>query len=132
MRFTNRFIRLLYYWLPPIAWMAFIFFLSSRRSVGVTQTYLYDFIIFKSLHVIEYAILFLLLFRALHSIKMRLDLRYVIAVAVSILYGASDEIHQLMTPTRTGRIRDIFIDTGGIILMYIVVRKFYRYIKKLL
>jgi len=46
------------YWLPPIAWMIMLFIFSSRQSIAVTHEFTSDFIIFKTLHIIEYAMLF--------------------------------------------------------------------------
>ena len=38
-----------------------------------------------------------------------------IAAFIGILYCATDEIHQLFVPQRSGEIRDVLIDTGGVI-----------------
>src|SRR3990170_4609120 len=59
-----RFVR---YWLPMIGWMAVIFFLSGRSSVQVADEPLLNFIFFKTLHVIEYSILYILTLRALRQ-----------------------------------------------------------------
>lgn len=123
MALRHKFFYILFYWLPPLLWMGFIFFLSSQHKVSFTRSYTPDFIIFKTLHMIEYAALFFLLFRAFHSIRKELYFSYMTAMAIAILYAASDEIHQLFVASRTGTIRDIFIDAGGIIIMYIVVRR---------
>lgn len=122
--------RFLYYWAPAIAWMAAIFFFSSRQRLGVTQTYVYDFIIFKTLHVIEYSILFFLVFRAIHSTRLSLSRQYLYAVVFSVFYAASDEIHQLFTATRQGTVRDILIDTAGIMITYGLMRKFRKFIDR--
>lgn len=122
----------IFYWAPPLLWMGFIFFLSSRQKISVTHTYASDFAIFKTLHMIEYAILFFLLFRAAYSLRKSLYNSNLFAMICSILFAASDEIHQLFVATRQGTVRDIFIDTIGIIIMYIVVRKFGKFIKFLL
>ncbi|MBI4973430.1 VanZ family protein [Candidatus Roizmanbacteria bacterium] len=130
MRYRNIFFRILRYWIPPLLWMMFIFFLSSQHRVGFTKTYLYDFIIFKSLHMIEYAILYFLFFRAFHSIKLSLVYQLVYPVVVSIFFAASDEIHQLFVTSREGTIRDVLIDTVGIIIMYILIRKNLKFLKR--
>jgi VanZ family protein len=117
-------------WAPPFLWMVFIFSLSSQRSVGITHTYLYDFMIFKSIHMIEYAILYLLFFRAFYSLKLSLVYQLILPVVISIFFAASDEIHQLFVVSREGTIRDILIDTAGIIIMYISVRKNLKFFKR--
>lgn len=123
-------ISFLYYWLPPFLWMMFIFSLSSRHSISVTHTFVYDFMIFKTLHVLEYAALFVLFFRAFHSTKLHLTLQFTYAIVCSIMFAATDEIHQLFVATRQGKIQDILIDTIGIILMYILVKKNLTFVKR--
>ena len=126
----NRFIR---YWLPPIAWMALIFTLSSRPHISVSEEYITNFIIFKSLHMIEYATLFSLLFRALYSQKSKktpLSTIMTRAALFAVLYGATDELHQLFVPTREGTIRDVIIDSAGIFLMYIYIKHNIHWLKR--
>jgi len=112
--------------------MLFIFSLSSNQSVSVTRTYLYDFFIFKTLHMIEYAILFFLVFRAFHSLRYSTELSSLLSVLWSVMFATTDEVHQLFVATRQGRIRDIFIDLAGIIIMYIVVKKYIKLFKRVL
>lgn len=117
-------------WAPPFLWMVFIFSLSSQRSVGVTHTYIYDFMIFKSIHMIEYAVLYFLFFRAFFSLKLSLVYQFIFPVVISIFFAASDEIHQLFVTSREGTIRDVLIDTVGIIIMYILIRKNLKFFKR--
>lgn len=103
------------YWIPVIAWMAVIFFLSGRSSVQVAQEPYINFIFFKTLHVIEYSILFALSVRALRKSYMFSSHTYVYLTAfiVTVLYAVSDEVHQLYVPSREGRLRDVIIDAVG-------------------
>lgn len=55
-----------------------------------------------------------------------------VALAVSVLYAVSDEIHQIFVVGRSGQISDVFLDTCGIIfgilfmnLAFFVVKKLY-------
>jgi len=106
-------------WGPAIACMVLIFLMSSRPRFGVTQEYVFDFLIFKSLHVIEYFILYVLLVRAFYkSQKYTLKKSITIAVVFCLLYAISDELHQTLVPTRDGTLRDIFIDSIGIFIGY--------------
>src|SRR3989344_6509481 len=118
----KRISRIIFYWLPPTIWMTLIFFLSSRLRVSVTGEFLFDFIFFKSLHMIEYAILYFLLFRAFYSIKnqqLAIGNKFLYPLFISILYALSDEVHQTFVPTREGKVRDVIFDTAGILLIYI-------------
>lgn len=128
-------LRFLSYWIPPIIWMVLIFYFSSRLRTSVTGAFLFDFLIFKSLHVIEYAILYFLLFRAFHSInnsQLNLNNKFLIPLTLSIIYAITDEFHQTLVPTREGKIRDVLIDALGVFLMYIYIKYYLKKLKKLL
>ncbi|MBP9691345.1 VanZ family protein, partial [Candidatus Woesebacteria bacterium] len=95
--------KLLWYWGPPIALMSIIFYLSSRQSIAVSDEFTVNFIVFKSLHLIEYALLFFLLFRAYYSTLSRNNMKriFLYAFVTALLYAISDEMHQTLVPTRT-------------------------------
>ena len=124
--------RIVYYWLPPIIWMGGIYYMSSQKSITITQNVVTDFVTFKTLHIIEYAFLFFLLYRAFQSIKYLQEVVIGISVFfVTIGYSITDELHQLSIPTRQGRLRDICIDIIGMLIMYAIIKKV-RMVKKLL
>lgn len=97
--------------LPAIIWMLFIFYLSSVPTSGVGPSGFWRFIFFKSLHLIEYAILFLLIRFAGFSNKYSLLLSYI--------YAVSDEVHQYFVVGRSGMFRDTLFDLTGAFLAYI-------------
>ena len=43
-------------WAPAVAWMGIIFLFSSRQRIVVAPQETINFLIFKTLHVIEYFI----------------------------------------------------------------------------
>lgn len=107
--------------LPPFAWMVFIFFLSSQQKIAVSSNYWFSFFIFKSLHIIEYGTLFILWYFALDRANFDSDenkKRLRLAIILSFIYAIFDEFHQTLVPSREGRARDIFIDFLGIILFW--------------
>ncbi len=112
--------KLIWYWGPPLALMMFIFYLSSRQRVSISEVYTINFVVFKSLHIIEYAILYFFVFRALYNSLDRKNMRriYLLAIAITFLYAVSDEVHQTFVPTRNGSGRDIVIDSIGIFLSF--------------
>ena len=121
-----------YYWLPPFLWMGIIFYMSSQKSITVTSSVATDFVTFKTLHMVEYALLFFLFYRAFQSIKkIQNNIYPLFAFAIALLYSITDELHQLSIPTRQGRVRDIFFDFAGMLLMYVIIKKV-TLIKKLL
>ena len=101
-------------WLPPLIWMALIFYGSSRQRIQVADQFWLNFLFFKTLHLLEYGILFLLWHLPLYNRGYSSKL----AAFLSIVYGISDEIHQKFVPTRTGRLRDVFIDALGVLIFW--------------
>jgi VanZ family protein len=72
----------------------------------------------KCAHLSEYAVLALLLWRAIHRPNRNSPRPWKwdeagLALAVVFAYAASDEFHQIFVPTRTPLITDVFIDTSG-------------------
>ncbi len=123
--------KIINYWLPPIIWMFLIFILSSRQSISVADRYIINFLLFKLLHIIEYAILYLLVFRAFNNKKGK-KIHYLMPFIISFSYAAIDEIHQSFVPTREGKIRDVLIDTIGIVLMYSYIKNHLNVVRKYL
>lgn len=103
--------------------MAIIFALSSRQRIAVSEEYVLNFVIFKTLHMVEYAVLYILLVRAfLEGKKTNRESSMKKAFIVAVVYAASDEFHQTLVPTREGTIRDVFIDTAGITIMFFFLK----------
>ncbi len=117
--------KFVYYWLPAFAWMIIIFLMSSRTRVTLTESYWTDFAFFKTLHITEYAILNTLLFRAFYSEKLSLKQSLVYAICISLFYAFTDEFHQTYIPSRTGTLRDVLIDSVGILgVSFFILQKF--------
>lgn len=128
----HKLLRIIYYWLPPFTWMGVIFFMSSQKSISITTNVAADFTTFKTLHMIEYAFLFFLFYRAFQSIKnIQRKFWTICAFVISMFYSLTDELHQLYIPSRQGRLRDILFDIAGMVVMYVIIRKV-RHIQKLL
>ena len=82
------------------------------------QESLYDdltFYIRKSAHFTEYAVLGVLVFWCLYKLKDK-RLRTACAVLLGSLYSATDELHQLFSEWRSCELRDMLIDTGGVLV----------------
>jgi VanZ family protein len=88
--------------------MAFIYYLSGQPTTGIGGNELNRFLVLKSFHLIEYAILAMFLFLAFR--------RASIVIIISYLYALSDEFHQSFVPNREGRFRDTLIDLVGIFI----------------
>ncbi len=109
-----------------VAWMLFIFYMSSfDSSVSASQSNLVvdtlctlfknfdknlvSLIVRKFAHFTEYLILGML---CLNMIK-KCGLKNCLAILICVLYAASDEIHQIFVPGRSCRVMDILLDSFG-------------------
>lgn len=109
------------YWLPVLLWALVIFSFSSYSVGSATQIYWKDFAIKKTAHMVEYAILTVLNYRALLAQGIKTTNAALVAMLISVIYGASDEYHQSFTPGREPKVRDVIFDTiGSILAMYVV------------
>ena len=110
-------------WLPVIIWAGLIFCLSSIPSLKTNLKY--DFILRKIAHIVEYFIFTFLLYRAFKgSFNMSIFQLFIYPFTLSFLYAVSDEFHQSFVPGRSASIRDVLIDTIGILGFYIAVKIF--------
>lgn len=81
--------------------------------------------------MIEYGLLFFLIFRAIYkTTHTALRHQFVTSFLIAFLYAVSDELHQTFVPTRSGTIRDIVIDTAGISIVYLFLKRYLDFIKK--
>jgi VanZ family protein len=97
-------------WVPPIVYMMLIFHLSSEsRPLPALTARVWD----KLLHLIEYGGLGLLLCRALLGEGLGWLAALLAAIALTSIYGATDEWHQMFTPLRTADVHDWVADTLG-------------------
>lgn len=93
--------------------MAAIFFVS-----GMSQAPLPSDVSDKHAHAAAYLLMAVLAVRAVHGgLPARVTLRGAwLALAITVLYGASDEGHQWFVPGRSADLLDLLADaTGGLI-----------------
>jgi VanZ family protein len=103
-------IRRLGLWTPPIIYMMVIFLLSALSNpMPAVTTHVWD----KLLHLTEYGGLALLFCRALVGEGLGWLATMLAAIALTSMYGASDEWHQMFTPMRSADVRDWVADTLG-------------------
>jgi VanZ family protein len=119
---------------PVFLWIAVIFYLSSDSgSMTQTSRFLRPLVLFffpdiseaslqiihgfvrKSAHVVEYAVLALLVLRAMWTSHFEVLRRYkfVIPVLFVIAIASIDEFNQSFLSSRTGTARDVLLDTAG-------------------
>jgi len=98
-------------WAPVLAWAVLIFTLSSFPRLPSGPPQITD----KHAHLIVYAVLAMLLVRALargawSGVTTRVA---VIAFVAATVYGASDELHQHFVPNRSVSMADLIADGAG-------------------
>lgn len=80
----------------------------------------------KLVHLLYYMILCYLVQRALRrqvQFPKLAEHPFLYGFIVTVLYGATDEFHQLFTPGRHGQLSDVFIDSLGAMLSFIAIRR---------
>jgi len=126
-------------WLLVILWAAAIFLLSNNPDpYGLLPEKIYQWVykthitgirLTKILgllgHMVQFGILAVLLVRAL-AWPGALSPRHVwLSILLSVLYGLTDEIHQIFIPGRAFQWLDLFMDSLGILLglsLYVFVQ----------
>src|SRR5437762_4034156 len=131
------------YWLPLLIWVCVIFLGSTDvLSAEHTSRFMVPFLLWlkpemspekilfflivmrKSAHVSEYAILALLLWRALRSGPtpgVKMSTLFGAALLACSLFAASDEFHQSFVKSRTPSVRDVMLDVAGAVFGLLIV-----------
>jgi len=132
---------ILWYWLPAVAWMAMVFGAStdtfSAKNTGEVlhavlawifgqinaATFgLLHFLVRKSAHFTEYAILSALWFRALRVHLTLWRVRWaLIGLIISLSVAIVDEVHHSFVPSRTSSARDVLLDFCGALFAQILI-----------
>lgn len=115
-------------WLPVLIWTLLIFKFSSGSIPKASPDYWQDFAVKKFGHILLFGILAVFLYRGFLSENMDKKKAAIWSIALSTLYGASDEFHQSFTQGREGRIRDIVFDGVGASIFIFVT---YNFLQKL-
>lgn len=123
------------YYLPAIIWMIFIFIMSNTTGTNSAnqsnffveiitnfikiEPSILSFIIRKTAHMSEYAILLLLIYYGLSKNKFNFQLLN--SFIITFFYACSDEFHQLFISGRSGQFKDVLIDSCGALIMLIII-----------
>jgi VanZ family protein len=100
-------------WAPVVLWAAVIFALSSMPGLG-TGLGVWDTVLRKGAHLTEYALLAVLLLRALG--------RELPAFLLGLAYAGTDELHQHFVRGRHASPFDVAIDAVGLALGLLVLQ----------
>jgi VanZ family protein len=103
--------------------------LISVKTLGLTG--FVEFIIRKSAHVTEYAILGVLIYQSLRLIFPRFRGISLISISLCYLYAITDEYHQSFVADRTPLFADVLLDTGGAtlgILLFMIISRIFMFL----
>jgi VanZ family protein len=110
--------RALSLWLPVVLWAGLIFALSAVPDLG-TGLGGWDLVLRKTAHAAEFAVLGLLLARAVG--------RELPALLLGIVYAVTDEVHQSFVPGRLGSVWDVLLDSVGVAFGVFLMRRVRNY-----
>jgi len=122
-------------WLPLFLWMALMFFgstdlMSAEHTSRILTPLLrwwnpdispaaiaqVHFFVRKAAHLTEYAILAVLLSRALRVWVEKFWRRVALTLAPAMIFAAADELHQSFVASRTASLGDVLLDCSGALL----------------
>jgi len=137
-------------WIPVLIWMGVIYMFSAQPAsassqmsgslmkwlVGIIDVTpipemlgeeLLHTLIRKMAHFTVYFVLGVLVYRATHE-GAKMEWKHIwIPFFICMAYAASDELHQLYVPGRSGQVTDVLIDSSGALLGILVTRTVQRW-----
>ncbi|MFA5117901.1 MAG: VanZ family protein [Candidatus Omnitrophota bacterium] len=123
----DQLMRFIKYWIPVIIYAIIIFQVSATPGEEILTLFPKQDIV---AHVLEYFIFALLINRALKAYfpGISFGARFLAVSLIGIVYGASDEFHQMFVPNRYCSSADLWCDSLGVFAANIVygldVRRF--------
>lgn len=114
-------------WSVTLAYAGFIFYLSSRVWPEAPHLFPYAD---KVIHLVIYAPLSFCLVWALRATAMRnREGIPAVALLLAILYGITDEVHQMFVPGRQASVVDFIADALGALLGVALARLSVRWLR---
>ena len=144
-------------WILVLAWMGLIFYFSSKDSVESTnqsrsiidKTIIVDnktdiekeqvlisadAKLRKIAHAFVFLVLSILVCFLIKEYTLDIKKILIFCFIICILYAISDELHQLCVPGRSGEVKDVLIDSigmlCGMIIFYLSGIKIWKKVKK--
>jgi VanZ family protein len=142
-------------WLIVVIWMIVIYHFSAQPvydsrnlSTGVTEHIVetvkkvtptleinqdrFHHLLRKNAHFFIYLILAILVSNALKRSGIKGTRFLISTLGICVLYAISDEVHQLFVSGRGAEVKDVFIDSAGVmtgLILYVIVSKLkYRFL----
>lgn len=106
-------------WIPALAWMSWIFWLSSQQTLPPTPGISVAIAAIAG-HFLLYAMLAALMLIALGAPRRLSSRSVAVAGFAALAYALSDEYHQSFVPGRSASLFDLIVDAAGIASMLTV------------
>ena len=88
----------------------------------------------KLAHFSLYTVGGILIYSCINALNVNLNKKIIISFLIGGIYAISDEFHQLFIPGRSGELRDVCIDSSGVLLgigiMILVIQLFEKICRK--
>lgn len=110
--------------MPLLLLMMLIFWLSNQSILLDIENDAGEKTFYKSAHIVAYAFLAWFWWRALSPQRAAIWPLLWLAFGLTVLYGISDEIHQLFVSGRHGRFVDVLFDASGALAMVLLLHRF--------
>ncbi|WP_442596852.1 VanZ family protein [Neobacillus sp. D3-1R] len=112
-------------WVLPVIYMAMVWTMSSLPDDTFVELpdSSTDAFIKESLHLIEFAILYLLFVLAAYFNGKLTPVSNVVFAVLACLYGITDEIHQSFVPARSSSLIDVLKDIIGVTISYLIIKR---------
>lgn len=105
------------------------FLLWLKPNITIETVMFVQFLVRKVAHLAEYAILAVVLWRALYhgtSLRMKMSILCLCVWLGATLVAAADEYHQSFVPSRGSAWGDVLVDSGGAIFGLLIVWRRYE------
>lgn len=87
------------------------FFTNDESIIRIIEP-----IIRKIAHLSEYALGGFLIYGFLLTFEMNSKKQIIMSILLGVIYAITDEVHQLFVPGRSGQVKDVYIDSLGVII----------------
>lgn len=96
------------------------FFNIFNINISLSNYNFINFVIRKLAHVFLFFVLFLLSYNMFKKFNLKNKIIY--SLIFSVFYAVTDEFHQLFVVGRSCELKDIFIDSLGIFIGYLLIK----------
>lgn len=115
--------RKIFNWALVVIWMMLIFYFSSQPDLKSSLPNLWDLIFRKIAHILEFTVLTYFLIKAFSNYSISKKNILIFSFIIAVGFAISDEFHQTFVSGRCGAIKDVFVDSIGVLFCLIFYKK---------